>query len=371
MSDESGREPEERLPVPRPPAEVAPVERFTSAPSVRAVELTPERAAQVVRQSSNARWVGFLGRRGRHPVHHDLLVLRARATRDHRHVSTAKPRPAGHGRGTRLQPVRGELRALPRRERRGWDRADAQSPGQAVRPSVGRLPEQRPRGRWPLRLRQPELVDADLVQRRPPAGTAELHPDRGSDRVHPRPIDRDVHGPRPIARGTEGRPDHGRGPHIQGLGRPCLQTGTGRDAIPGLLDDRVRGRIRFTGRIGCAVGFARAIGCGSVRLAGRLGIASGLGETGSAVKITASGIAFTTPAVTAPADTPFVIDFDNQDASTPHNVEIKDSTGAVKFKGDIFPGVATKQYQVPALAAGTYPFQCTVHPNMTGTLTAQ
>ena len=54
-------EPEERLPVPRPPAEVAPVERFTSAPSVRAVELTPERAAQVVRQSSNARWVGFLG----------------------------------------------------------------------------------------------------------------------------------------------------------------------------------------------------------------------------------------------------------------------------------------------------------------------
>ncbi|HEY8819002.1 MAG TPA: c-type cytochrome, partial [Candidatus Limnocylindrales bacterium] len=62
MSDTSGREPEEeRLPVPRPPAEPAPVERFTSPPSVRAVELSPERAAQVVRQSSNARWVGFLG----------------------------------------------------------------------------------------------------------------------------------------------------------------------------------------------------------------------------------------------------------------------------------------------------------------------
>ena len=61
MSDTPGRDPEERLPVPRPPAEVAPVERFTSPPSVRAVELTPERAAQVVRQSSNARWVGFLG----------------------------------------------------------------------------------------------------------------------------------------------------------------------------------------------------------------------------------------------------------------------------------------------------------------------
>ena len=53
-------EPEQRLPVPRPPVEAAPVERFTSPPSTRAVELSPERAAQVVRQSSNARWVGFL-----------------------------------------------------------------------------------------------------------------------------------------------------------------------------------------------------------------------------------------------------------------------------------------------------------------------
>src|SRR6476661_4189874 len=53
-------EPEQRLPVPRPPVEPGPVERFTSPPSTRAVELSPERAAQVVRQSSNARWVGFL-----------------------------------------------------------------------------------------------------------------------------------------------------------------------------------------------------------------------------------------------------------------------------------------------------------------------
>ncbi len=52
--------PEQRLPATRPPAEVAPVERFTSPPSIRAVELSPERVAQVVRQSSNARWVGFL-----------------------------------------------------------------------------------------------------------------------------------------------------------------------------------------------------------------------------------------------------------------------------------------------------------------------
>ncbi|MDP9467788.1 MAG: hypothetical protein M3P32_03480, partial [Chloroflexota bacterium] len=55
-----GHEPEQRLPATRPPIEVAPVERFTASPSVRKVEFSPERAAQVVRQSSNARWVGFL-----------------------------------------------------------------------------------------------------------------------------------------------------------------------------------------------------------------------------------------------------------------------------------------------------------------------
>ncbi len=60
MTDTPEGEPEQRLPVPRPPAEPAPVERFSSPPATRSVELSPERAAQVVRQSSNARWVGFL-----------------------------------------------------------------------------------------------------------------------------------------------------------------------------------------------------------------------------------------------------------------------------------------------------------------------
>jgi plastocyanin len=89
------------------------------------------------------------------------------------------------------------------------------------------------------------------------------------------------------------------------------------------------------------------------------------------VSIVASGIAFTTTSVTAPADTAFVIAFDNQDAGIPHNVQINDASGAEVFRGEIFNGVETRNYDVPALAAGQYPFICTVHPTMTGTLTAE
>ena len=87
-----------------------------------------------------------------------------------------------------------------------------------------------------------------------------------------------------------------------------------------------------------------------------------------AVVIEAHNLAFTTPEVSAPADAPFVIDFRNGDAGTPHNVEIKDASGAAVFKGDVVTGVTEAKYNVPQLAAGSYPFVCTVHPTMTGTL---
>ena len=85
----------------------------------------------------------------------------------------------------------------------------------------------------------------------------------------------------------------------------------------------------------------------------------------------AKDIQFVDKTFQAPANKPFDLDFVNEDAAIPHNIEIKDSAGAIKFTGETFNGVATKDYQVPALAAGSYPFLCTVHPTMTGTLTIQ
>jgi plastocyanin len=84
--------------------------------------------------------------------------------------------------------------------------------------------------------------------------------------------------------------------------------------------------------------------------------------------IVAKDVKFTTTTATAPANTTFAMDFDNQDG-VPHNVTITSSGGQDVFKGDIFTGPSSRVYAVPALAAGTYSFKCDVHPDMKGTLT--
>jgi plastocyanin len=71
----------------------------------------------------------------------------------------------------------------------------------------------------------------------------------------------------------------------------------------------------------------------------------------------------------------FSIVLDNQDDGIPHNVAIHEgdaeNVGAEIWKGDLFEGVETRTYSVPALDAGTYAFICSIHPNMVGTLTVK
>jgi plastocyanin len=75
--------------------------------------------------------------------------------------------------------------------------------------------------------------------------------------------------------------------------------------------------------------------------------------------------------VQAPAGQDFTIEFDNQDANVPHDVDIRDASNNVVEDSAPFPGPAVEEIPVAALDAGTYTFFCSVHPNMTGTLTAQ
>jgi plastocyanin len=88
-----------------------------------------------------------------------------------------------------------------------------------------------------------------------------------------------------------------------------------------------------------------------------------------ALTIAAKDLAFSTSTLSAPANKPFQIAFDNQE-SAPHNVAIyRDSSAAEKvFGSDPFSGPALVTYSVPALAPGTYFFRCDVHPAMSGEL---
>lgn len=117
-------------------------------------------------------------------------------------------------------------------------------------------------------------------------------------------------------------------------------------------------------------------------LAEALGIAAALidgrpfpGEAASAgVTIIASEIAFLTPSVAAPADTPLALTFENRDQLVPHGLEIHAGmTGAAPtlFGGEIIDGPASRVFEVPALPAGRYLFACPVHANMIGMITVE
>jgi plastocyanin len=104
------------------------------------------------------------------------------------------------------------------------------------------------------------------------------------------------------------------------------------------------------------------------------------GGGGTTLTITAPSDAanagFAEKTLSAPADTPLTIAFQNDDAGIPHNVQIFEGTDTTA--DPVFApvdeaqvtGVATATYEVPALAAGTYTYNCYSHPaTMVGTLT--
>jgi cytochrome c oxidase subunit II len=90
------------------------------------------------------------------------------------------------------------------------------------------------------------------------------------------------------------------------------------------------------------------------------------------LNLNAQNIKFSAATLQAPADKPFAIAFDNQDAGITHDVAIQDSTGALIFNGQDVKGPGKATDNVQPLKAGTYKFICTFHPvQMTGELTVK
>ena len=97
-------------------------------------------------------------------------------------------------------------------------------------------------------------------------------------------------------------------------------------------------------------------------------------DANNVIAISAHNLRFSTSCMDAPAGTAFTVRLTNLDGE-PHNVSIFRDAGFSDpiVKGDLFSGPSvTKDTQVPALDAGTYYFQCIVHPaDMKGTLTVR
>jgi plastocyanin len=99
--------------------------------------------------------------------------------------------------------------------------------------------------------------------------------------------------------------------------------------------------------------------------------------SGTTLQVTAQGTAFDKNCLAAPAGEAFSIDFTNNDAGLPHNVDIYTANpltaGGTHLAGatdasDTIIGPAQTTYQIDPLDAGIYFFQCDVHPtSMFGT----
>jgi plastocyanin len=100
--------------------------------------------------------------------------------------------------------------------------------------------------------------------------------------------------------------------------------------------------------------------------------APGGGGAPGALALTAQGFNFDKKDLEAPADAPFSIAFKNADGpAVTHDVDIKDESGKVVQSQETIPGGKEANYAYNPLTAGSYTFFCSIHANMTGTLTVK
>ncbi len=85
----------------------------------------------------------------------------------------------------------------------------------------------------------------------------------------------------------------------------------------------------------------------------------------------AQGVQFVKRELEAQANQPFAIRFVNEDSTIPHDLDIMAGDGSKVFDGEVFPGPDERVYNVTGLEPGTYEFVCSVHADMTGTLTVK
>ena len=349
MSDPSGRDPEQRLPARREATEIAPADRFTAPPQAHPNEISPERAAKIVRQSANARWVGFLVTcavvlftiiyyfyevgaplglttpRLEEQLEHDQVVAVERGYNLYQANCARCHGPEGEGTaGGYIGPVLNDQAKLLSHLTAQYLENVLTVGGRYVcgNPDSA-MPVWANTNGGPLNYRQIEELIAFL---RAPS-TQEFI------RRHPE-LNEPIHGEDGEILTFRGWRDPAYTPDPNATEVPECWAGGGGPAPSASIDPNLP----------------------------------------SVTIVATTATQFDTTSVSVPADTAFTLIFDNQDATQPHNVVVNDPDGNVVDIGpnDFFTGPETRSYNYPALAAGEYPFFCFVHPvAMTGTLTVE
>jgi mono/diheme cytochrome c family protein len=346
-----GDEPERRLPARRPPSETVPtrpVERFTAPRQTRAIGgLTSERAAKIVRQSGDARWVAFLG-----VAIVALFVI----------VYYFYELGAPLGLTTPRLSVEVEEQQVTAVER-GYNlyiANCARCHGQNGEGGIG--PVLNDQVKLFSHLNEQYLHNVLTAGGRYVCGNAKsvmpVWADTNGGPLNYIQIDDLI----AFIRAPSTQEFVKRDPS---LGEPILDASGKVQTFKGWLDPSFKPEPSATPFPDCWSGTAGG---------GTPAPAASLGPDATVVDLVAVNIAFDKTALEVPADEAFGIALDNKDvAGLQHNVEIKAEDGTVIDDPAPIDGGQQTTYSYAPLKAGTYTFICRIHPipAMTGTLTVK
>jgi len=361
---------EERLPATLPPATLT-ADRFNAAPSVKATAgLTPQRSAGIVRQSSAARWVGFLT-----VIFVSLFIVGYWFYELGFPGGLSKARLAEEIDAQQVTDVERGYNIYEANCSRchgpnglGPNEADAATKAAAGQPYIG--PQLHAQEKLFAHLNEAYLRNVLTVGGRYVCGNANSAMPVWSDKGNPPgPLNyRQIEELIAFIRATSDQTYEVRDGSTN---EPIVDPATGKiKTFNGWVDPNYKPAAGATPFPDCYLN-ALTGGAGSSG-----GPTASVDANAPTVTVTApNGAAssgFDPTSLSVKADTAFNLVFDNQDASTgPHNVVILGTDGQPIAMGDtaFFSGPLKKTYAVPALKAGTYNFLCQVHPtSMKGTL---